>query len=519
MSPSNSVIRRYTPPTCTLEISAQNSPLSRWTDKTVISDLSFSLRFDDPRLPEADKILVQGDRRQLEILCDIVTTYVQTLLQQSAEDFSITLLGSDHPHATSEPEITDIPPSVPPTPNISSFKTQIPQTKIYLEPSHNLTHQLFFGDLANQTSGQVIELTLLQLFDLATALDEYSSDMVVLPTTSHQIIKPSLPQWAPIAAVLVLAAGLTPFTWQYANNIQKNRQKVANNVPHSPEPVAIEPTQQDPIPTPSLPLITPQPQLTPPLPNLSTPAPPLSFPNATIPAAPSKTSQPPLTIPSDTSSYPLTSQVPLPGIIPNANITQVTKAIPNASTIPNKKAVNPTKSKNVPSDITQLSPSIATIPNNNLSNISNLIPTPAAAELAPSVASNTTPQQPSPIGNQDSLASRLRTATKPTSDTQTTDNKTLFDTPQIAEAREYLNKRWQPPTGLSQTLEYSLTLGIDGKIERILPLNQVAREYIDSSGIPEIGKPFVSSNKAGQNLRIRVILSPDSKVQTFPETP
>ncbi|MTJ47304.1 DUF4335 domain-containing protein [Dolichospermum sp. UHCC 0259] len=516
MSSSNSVIRRYTPPTCTLEISAQNSPLSRWTDKTVISDLSFNLRFDDPRLPEESKILIQGDRQQLEILCDIVTTYVQKLLQQSAEDFSINLLGNDDLSTTSELEITDIPPSIPPTPNISSFKTQIPQTKIYLEPSHNLTHQLFFGNLANQTSGQVIELTLLQLFDLATALDEYSSDMVVLPTTNHQIIKPSLPQWAPIAAVLVLAAGLTPFTWEYANNIQKNRQKVATNAPQSPEPVAIEPTQQDPIPTPSLPLITPQPQLTPPLPNLSTPAPPLSFPNATIPAAPSKTSQPPLTIPSDTFSYPLTSQVPSSGIIPNSNIT---KTIPNTSSIADKKAVNPTKSKNLPSDITQPSSSVATIPNNNLSNIPNLIPTPAAAELSPSVGANTTPEQASPIGNQGSLASRLRTATKPTSDTLSTDNKTLFDTPQIAEAREYLNKRWQPPTGLSQTLEYSLTLGIDGKIERILPLNQVAREYIDSSGIPEIGKPFVSSNKAGQNVRIRVILSPDSKVQTFPETP
>ena len=98
-------------------------------------------------------------------------------------------------------------------------------------------------------------------------------------------------------------------------------------------------------------------------------------------------------------------------------------------------------------------------------------------------------------------------------------NKTLFDTPQVAEAREYLNKRWQPPTGLSQALEYSLTLGIDGTIEKILPLNKVAREYIDSSGIPQIGKPFVSTNKSGQNLRIRVILNPDSKVQTFPETP
>ena len=62
-------------------------------------------------------------------------------------------------------------------------------------------------------------------------------------------------------------------------------------------------------------------------------------------------------------------------------------------------------------------------------------------------------------------------------------------------------------------------MGIDGKIEKIFPLNQVAREYIDSSGIPEIGKPFVSSNKAGQNLIIRVVLSSDNKVQILPETP
>ena len=131
----------------------------------------------------------------------------------------------------------------------------------------------------------------------------------------------------------------------------------------------------------------------------------------------------------------------------------------------------------------------------------------------------TAPGQVSPEENQDNLVRRLRTATKTTSDTQVTNNKTLFDTPQVAEAREYLNKRWRSPTGLSQALEYSLILGIDGKIEKIFPLNQVAREYIDSSGIPEIGKPFVSSNKAGQNLIIRVVLSSDNKVQILPETP
>jgi hypothetical protein len=37
--------------------------------------------------------------------------------------------------------------------------------------------------------------------------------------------------------------------------------------------------------------------------------------------------------------------------------------------------------------------------------------------------------------------------------------------------------------------------------------------------MPEIGKPFVSSNKAGKTLRIRVVYSPDGKVKTFTETP
>ncbi len=58
---SNSVIRRYTPPTCTLEVFAQSSPLSRWMGKTVLKHLSFELRFDDPRLPEEHRVPIRGD--------------------------------------------------------------------------------------------------------------------------------------------------------------------------------------------------------------------------------------------------------------------------------------------------------------------------------------------------------------------------------------------------------------------------------------------------------------------------
>jgi hypothetical protein len=518
MSSSNSVIRRYTAPTCTLEIWAQNSSLSRWTERNVIRDLSFRLQFDHPGLSEAAQILIQGDHRQLEVLCDTVTSYVQKLLQESTADFSATLSNADNSNTTLALESKDVITSVLPAQIIPSLQNQTTEGKVYLEPSYNLTHKLFLGDLANQTSGSVIELSLLQLFDLATVIDEYSSNMMVLPTISTETTRPSLPQWVPIAAILVVAASLAPFTWQYAQKIPPNQQKIAKNNHTDPEKVKEPyPTITDTLPTPPVNLNTPGIPLIPPLANSTIPSAPLSFPNGTIPAAPKTSPQPALTIPPNTLSYPVTPQVPI-NIVPNPP--------GNSSVITAKSGINSTKPKNlpstknnIPSSVYTLPPSIASIPNESFSKIPNTLPSPDLRDLKQDTVGITTLNQDSLPKNNDNLVSRLRAATKTTSETQASNNKTLFDTTQIAEAREYLNKRWQPPTGLDQTLEYSLTLGVDGTIERIEPLNPSARQYIDSSGIPEIGKPFVSSNKSGQSLKIRVVLSPDSKVQTFPETP
>ena len=94
MPRSNSVIRRYTPPTCTLEILAQSSPLSRLMGKTVLNQLSFKLDFDDPALLAENKITITGDQEQLEVLSNAVTNYVQSLLQQSADSFYLNSLES-----------------------------------------------------------------------------------------------------------------------------------------------------------------------------------------------------------------------------------------------------------------------------------------------------------------------------------------------------------------------------------------------------------------------------------------
>ncbi len=100
----------------------------------------------------------------------------------------------------------------------------------------------------------------------------------------------------------------------------------------------------------------------------------------------------------------------------------------------------------------------------------------------------------------------------------TRNSNALFDaTAQVSEAREFLTKRWQPPSGLNQTLEYSLVVGVDGTIERILPLGKASRIYIDRTGMPLIGERFVSPNRNGQTVIIRAVYSPDGKVKTFAE--
>jgi hypothetical protein len=93
-----------------------------------------------------------------------------------------------------------------------------------------------------------------------------------------------------------------------------------------------------------------------------------------------------------------------------------------------------------------------------------------------------------------------------------------FDSiPQVAEVRSYFEERWQPPEGLTQTLEYTLFIGPDGSIQRIVPLGQSAGDYIDRTGMPLVGEPFVTPIANGKSPKVRVVLSPDGQVRTFLE--
>jgi hypothetical protein len=87
--------------------------------------------------------------------------------------------------------------------------------------------------------------------------------------------------------------------------------------------------------------------------------------------------------------------------------------------------------------------------------------------------------------------------------------------------RQYFQARWQPPDSLKQTLEYRLTLNQDGSLERIAPLGQAAKIYLDRTNMPLLGEPFVSPLEPPlvEKPNIRLVLSPDRTVKTFMEQP
>ncbi|HEY9611233.1 hypothetical protein [Allocoleopsis sp.] len=82
----------------------------------------------------------------------------------------------------------------------------------------------------------------------------------------------------------------------------------------------------------------------------------------------------------------------------------------------------------------------------------------------------------------------------------------------VAEVKNYFKKGWQPPAGVKQTLEYSVSINADGTVQRIRPLSNAAGEYINSTSLPMPGSPFVSPREGGGNTNIYLAFSPDGKV-------
>ncbi|PPS45721.1 DUF4335 domain-containing protein [Chroococcidiopsis sp. TS-821] len=473
------VLRRYTPPTCTLEIVAPRSPLSRWAGRTVATQLRFHLHFDDPRSPDR-RIQVTGDREQLEALHQAVTVYVQELLNQSPAQFTAQLASqttsSDSTTAVANSQIVISPAN-------SSDSPPAQARQIFLKPGTGLSHTLYLGSLATPTTGPIVQLSVLQLFDLATALDQFEADIVALPSLKQRRVSTTPPAWATIAAGLTLAVGIFAVLQQLNRPVQQTA--TSNQITEDPQQLATQPSPLPPLS--SIDTLPPPPPVGSPVPVPNAPLPTIPVPNASPPTE-STAAAPSPTLPGGTTAPQTTT---IPG---SPNQTATARAGNTTPQQPGAGDSAPTIA--IPSPLAQLN---APNPGSQAAISQTQRTAPAAPQQQ--AANNTTaavrsPNQPPPAPSQ------------PTS---------LDNISQVAEARQFFQRRWEPTEAVKQTLEYSLLLDVDGTIQRIEPLNQAARDQIDRTGMPLIGEPFVSPIADGQVARIRVVLTPEGKVQTFLE--
>ncbi|PSB33123.1 DUF4335 domain-containing protein [Chlorogloea sp. CCALA 695] len=469
MSLSNSVLHRYTPPTCTLQVVAYSSPVSRWVGSKVVKEVQFDLRFDDPRSPSEKQFSITGDRQQLESLHTVVTDYIQELLTLSPESFAALGQETLSPPVDVESDVWLLPAEDLP-PNPAKGDRLIAQSNSFaIKPASKVAHNLFLGALATPQTGELVKLSVLQLFDLATALDEYKNDLIALPTLARHSQTSPLLAWANIAAVLLLGVGVTAVGLQVFN---RPNPQTANNINNRPK-------------------TTPNPQV------------------ALVPSPPSLSPATTILVPSPNSSIPATGAVSTPStapvpqtVRPGTKINPVANGLPPQPIVINPPAAQTTTTTTtvtVPGATNRTTPPIAILPSPNLS---------SSATPSPSTTTTTVKVQ------QDSNSREAPTPPKPT----TTATRTAFvANPQVAEVSNYFNGRWEPPSNLRSSLEYSIVLDVDGSIQVIEPYGLASRTYLDRTGMPLIGERFVSANQNGQSPRIRLRFNPNGKVQAFLE--
>ncbi|MDJ1179060.1 DUF4335 domain-containing protein [Roseofilum sp. BLCC_M91] len=435
---SSSVIRRYTPPTCTLEIIGQSSPLSRWMKQPVIKNLRFRLHFDDPREGMEAKITVKGDRTQLETLCDTVTTTVQTLLTQS-----------------------------PPT-----------------APKHLTQHQLNLGPLGEEENDLTVTLSALQLFDLATAIEQYNLDLLALPEeveTAKPITQPN--PTLRFAASLLLGIGLTATSVIVFKDLYPYPESSFETATQAPSPeIYNNPSIAQSPAVPPAPVEIPSPSPSPMTSDEKLPPPPPV--GGTTSASPSPSATPEFT-PSEAPSLATSAPPPAPNFPP-----------------PEPVFSPPSEGISIPPPTTLEEPESTAI-----------LPAPEA-ELPPLAPAPSLENPPTELDRV--IPPTEAQSASPPLDLSARGANNLFDNiPQVAEARRYFEERWTPPESLDKTIEYNITLNSDGTVAGIAPLGETAATYLDRTGIPLLGEPLVSPLEGNLQPSLRVVFNPDGTVQTF----
>ncbi|NJM64892.1 MAG: DUF4335 domain-containing protein [Acaryochloris sp. RU_4_1] len=522
------ISRQFNCSSCRLEITAQPSPLSRWAKRPILKSVDFLLSFQDLSGRHHEPLEIRGDQAQLQVLSETVSHYVQNVLGQSLTTsvfgvpWTTTLTPSDTPSIPGNepqdwaarveidspkilpeqsPQTTQMGSSPATMANQADAPTANPDSP-YLYPRSLLTHNLVLGTLTTNTDDKAIPLKTSQLFDLVSALDNCAAELETLPLPMPTR-RPALPIWASSAAAIVLMVGVTTATLQITQKAPPGNRDTVTTASHSQK-------TQPPVASAEVDSVTSAPS--------ASPTPTDQSSSSAAKGSPQPTAAASATAPNSKAAKAETSSQQESPVSPS-------EAPPDSWFLasPSPSLVKPKQEEPSPSSQPSEQDQAIAMADQPTSAQETAKPSAPSAALP---AAPPTAAEPSPTGasvdTESEKVSEQRDRRSPEmlnrqAPTTATHSYASALAPQVVAISQYIRQRWQVPVGLSQPLQYQLTLNPNGSLKQVQPLNLVATQYLPQVPLPAAHQPFIAPFQSAQPALVRLVLQPNGTVQTFVE--
>lgn len=431
----------YAAGTCTLRLVGELSPLSQVTNQPVLARSRFHLqlhrgdgsRTASPLASRAVILEISGREPQFSALADLVQTYVQQYL-------SVDTLGPRETIARGENS---------------------------LQPVGLTRHRLTLA--MPPEPPRVVELSTLQLSDLADTLEQADGNLQILPDTAvprAPRVRPQLPLWLGSVAAVGIAALL-------GNQLFTT----------TPSPVVLSPSESQPANRSTAQNPADTPELT-----QAEPAPTAANGTAAEDSAPAVAGE---ALPAPVTTAP-TSPTP-PG------------ASPQPGTSPGTPKVSPSPSATAPAP--QAAPPAPAYPPQAEARAGGQTARPdpeIAAEQAPNAAQPAPEALTAPAGPDFDSSPSVAATRVPDSSLAWINNLT-----------QALEQQWRPPANLPAPLRYRLSLEPDGTVTALEPLNDLSATYQGTATLPKPGDTLPGVGRAAP-IAVEVQFLPTGAVVVVP---
>lgn len=408
----------YAAGTCTLRLVGELSPLSQVTGQPVLARSRFHLQVQggDPSreartlASRAMVLEISGREPQFSALADLVQTYIQKHLSADA----------------------------------LAAGGAVSRGENLLQPVGLTRHRLTLA--APPEPPRVVELSTLQLSDLADALEQADGNLQILPDAAMpraRRVRPRLPLWLGSVAAVGIAALL-------GNQLLTT----------TPSSVVLSPSESQPTDGATAQNSADAPELTP-----AAPAP-----AAANNADNSTAAQ---------DSAPAAAGEALPTPVTTAPTSPA--ASPSASPQPGTPKVSPAPSPAASAPAPQAAPPAPGYPPQAEARAGGQVASPdtdMAAEQAPNAARSapealTAPAVPETFDSSPSIAA-----------TSAPDSALA----RISNLTQALEQQWRPPANLAAPLRYNLSFDPDGTVTALEPLNDFSATYQNNPTLPQPGE-------------------------------